>query len=61
MCLKSFARTPIELDTILNGTFPETLLNYLFNDLTSCHSSLRLSVVIDEIIKKEVEISDTPE
>jgi hypothetical protein len=44
-----------------NGTFPETLLNYLFNDLTSCHASSRLSVVIREIIKKEVEISDTPE
>ena len=44
-----------------NGTFPETLLNFLFNDLTSCHASSRLTVVIKEIIEKEVEISDSPE
>lgn len=44
-----------------NGTFPETLLNFLFNDLTSFHASSRLAIVIEQIIKKEVEISDTPE
>lgn len=44
-----------------NGTFPETLLNFIFNDITSCHPSSRLSVVILEIVKKEVEISDSPE
>jgi hypothetical protein len=44
-----------------NGTFPEALLNFLFNDLTSYHSSHRLSIIIEEIIKKEVEISDSPD
>ena len=44
-----------------NGTFPETLLNYLFSDLVSCHHSSRLSVVLKEIIQKEVEISDSPD
>jgi hypothetical protein len=44
-----------------NGTFAETLLNYLFNDFTSYHTSHRISIVIKEIVKKEVEISDTPE
>ena len=43
------------------GTFHETLLNYIFNDLTSSHASSRLSVVIKEVIKKEIEISDSPD
>ena len=44
-----------------NGTFPETLLNYLYNDLTTCNTNSRLTVVVKEIIKREVEISDSPD
>jgi ribosomal protein L20A (L18A) len=44
-----------------NGTFPEALTNFLFNDLTAYHTSHRLSIVIKEVVKKEVEISDTPD
>jgi hypothetical protein len=33
----------------------------MFADLTQYHSSSRLSIVIKEIIKKEVEISDSPD
>ena len=44
-----------------NGTFPEALLNYIFNDLTSYHASHRLSIFIQEVVKKEVEIYDSPD
>jgi hypothetical protein len=33
----------------------------MFTDLTQYHASSRLSIVIKEIIKKEVEISDSPD
>jgi hypothetical protein len=33
-----------------NGTFAETILNYMFSDLTSCHSNQRVAIVIKELI-----------
>jgi hypothetical protein len=44
-----------------NGSFPECLTNYLFNDLTAQNSSNRLSIVIQQIVKKEVDIADAPD
>lgn len=45
-----------------NGTFPETVANFLINDLTlTSGSTTRFSVVMRSIIKKEVEIADTPD
>lgn len=44
-----------------NGTFPETMMNYLFNDHTSLNSTSRLSIVIKQIIKNEVGYSGSPD
>lgn len=45
-----------------NGTFPETIVNFLFNDLVHTkNNSSRFQVVLRSIIGKEVEIADTPD
>jgi hypothetical protein len=44
-----------------NGTFPETMMNFLFNDITSLHSNSRLCQVVKHIIKTEIEYSGHPD
>ena len=58
---KVFCENAYRIRHHANGTFPETLVNFLFNDLTRTQMSGRLGIVMREIIAKEVEISDTPE
>lgn len=44
----------------LNEGFDETLVNFLFRDLTLCKSDKKLSLVIREIIRSEVKEFDNP-
>ena len=44
----------------LNDGFVETMVNFMFRDLTQCKGDKKLAVLIREIIKSEVEESDSP-
>lgn len=57
----AFCRNAFRIRHHANGTFPETLINFLFLDLGKGQMYNRLARVIREIIRKEVEISDTPD
>jgi hypothetical protein len=41
-----FCKNAFRIRYHTNGSFPESLINYLFNDLTAQNSSNRLSLVI---------------
>lgn len=46
----------------VNGSLAETLVNFVFNDLTHTQGlNRRFIVVMREIIKKEVELCETPD
>ena len=46
----------------INGSLAETLTNFMFNDLTHSQGlNKRFVVVMREIIKREVELAETPD
>ncbi|CDW79851.1 rab5 gdp gtp exchange factor [Stylonychia lemnae] len=57
-----FSQNLYKLSNNLNGSIPETLVNFLFNDLTYSQGlNARFMIIMRLIIKKEVEIAESPD
>lgn len=57
-----FTKNMYKIRHEVNGSLAETLVNFVFNDLTHTQgANRRLVVVLKEIIRKEVELAETPD